>query len=190
MGVTRVRDLEAKPEEKKVEKPKKIEKPKVEAKAIVRVAGTDLDGEKPLIHALRGIKGISYAMSKAVCKVSGFEPNVKLGALTETDIEKLEKIIKSPVEFGIPAYLVNRRKDIETGQNIHLTGSDLDVARKFDIQRYIDIKSYRGWRHMLGQPVRGQRTRSSFRERGRVVGVMRKEIRLQMAKKEESKEKK
>lgn len=183
MGYTKPK-YEVKPEEKKP-KPR-IEKPKIETIAIVRLSGTDLDGDKNLVNALRGIKGISYVMSKAVVKVSGFDPKTKLGDLSESDREKLEQIIKDPAKFGVPGFLFNRRKDLATGKDIHLTGTDLIVAKKFDVEKSIGIKSYRGWRHMLGQPVRGQRTRSSFRG-GRVVGVMRKEIKLQLKKEEEEK---
>lgn len=191
MGSTRVKDAEEKPkEEKKLEVKPKVEKPKAEARAIVRVAGTDLDGEKAILYALRKIKGVSFSIGKAICEVAGFDPKIKLGSLNEKDIEKLENIIKNPINFGIPVFFVNRRKDIETGKDLHLSSSDVDVARRFDIQRYVDLKTYRGWRHMLGQPVRGQRTRSSFREKGRVVGVMRKEIKLQLRQKEEEGKKK
>lgn len=181
MGVTRVKDLEAKPEEKKVVKPTKVEKTK-EIKTIVRIANTDLDGEKTIINALKKIKGISHSFSKAVCMASGFDPYIKLGSLSETDIQKIEDVIKNPTKFGIPSWMINRRKDRESGKDLHLTGSDLDISKKFDIQRMIDLKTYRGVRHMFGLPVRGQRTRSSFRK-GRVVGVLRKAVRLMMAEK-------
>jgi small subunit ribosomal protein S13 len=173
MGVTKV-----KAEEEKVEKPKKekVEKKvvgKKEVKVVVRVMNTDLDGEKPLKNALLGIKGISHAMSKAVCLAAGFDPNIKLGSLTENEIAKLEAVIKEPKKYGIPAWMLNRRKEPETGADFHLVGADLEIARKFDIQKMIELKTYKGFRHMLGLPVRGQRTRSSFRK-GRVVGVVKK----------------
>lgn len=184
MGVTKIREkVEREPKEKK---PTKVEKPKVEIKEIRRVAGTDLDGTKSLVRALRKIKGISHAFSKAICTISGFNPNTKLGSLTEQDIQKIEEIIKDPIKFGMPIWLVNRRRDLETGKDIHLTGSDLEIARKFDVKRMIDLKTYRGFRHMLGQPVRGQRTRAHFRG-GRVVGVLRKEAKAMLMKKEEEK---
>jgi small subunit ribosomal protein S13 len=198
MGVTKVRSLEEKEEkkkykkeEKKVAKPAKVEMPKEkELREIVRVAGTALDGEKPLLRALKGVKGISHSMGKAICNVSGFGPDVKLGSLTEKDIAKLEEIIKDPVRFGIPTWMINRRRDVDTGKDLHLTGDDLDVARKFDIRKMVDTKTWKGFRHMLGQPVRGQRTRSSFRG-GRIVGVVRKAVRMQFEKdKKEEKEKK
>ena len=161
------------------EEPKKEEKKKHEVrhdipKLIIRFAGTDLDGEKLVIRALRKIKGIGIATSSAICLAAKVNPSMKLGALTESEITNLENVIKNPTNFGVPIFLVNRRKDPATGTDIHLTSSDLDIARRFDVQRYIDLRTYRGWRHMLGQPVRGQRTRSTFRQTGRTVGVMKK----------------
>lgn len=184
MGVTRVKAIE-KEEKAKVVKPlkRKVQK---EIKTIVRVVNTDLDGDKPLILALTGIKGISHTMSKVVCSISGFDPNTKLKSLTESDIQKIENIIYNPTKFGIPSFLVNRRRDIETGKDLHFVAADLEMTRKFDIQKMINIKSYKGVRHMLGLPVRGQRTRSSFRK-GRVVGVIRKAARAAMKKTEKEK---
>lgn len=186
MGVTKAKASEemGSPKEKKT-KSSKTEKTK-ELRLIVRVAGTDLDGEKKTILALKKIKGISHTMAKAICTTSGFDPNAKISSLGEAEIAKIEEIIKDPIKFGIPFYLINRRKDPETGKDIHLASSDLDIAKKFDIKKMIDLKSYKGVRHMYGLPVRGQRTRSSFRK-GRVVGVMKKTIKLQMKKEEEKK---
>ncbi|MEM5773130.1 MAG: 30S ribosomal protein S13 [Candidatus Aenigmatarchaeota archaeon] len=176
MGVTKVKAEEEveKPKKEKVEKKPVVKK---EVRVIVRVANTDLNGEKPLKNALLGIKGISHAMSKAVCLAAGFDPNRKLGSLNEEEIAKLESVIKEPNKFGIPNWLLNRRREPETGNDFHLTGSDLEIARKFDIQKMIDLKTYKGVRHMYGLPVRGQRTRSSFRK-GRVVGVVKKSVRV------------
>jgi small subunit ribosomal protein S13 len=177
----RVKDVdkpkEAEAKEEKKEKPKRIEKP-VQQYSLVRVSGTDLNGDKPIARAILGIKGISWSMSNAICVAGEIDAKKKLKDFSETEIAKIEQIIKDPIKFGIPVFLVNRNRDMGTGKDIHLTGADLDVARKFDIQRYVDLKTYRGWRHMLGQPVRGQRTRSKFRQKGRVVGVLRKEIKI------------
>lgn len=190
MGSTKVRLKEKEePKEKKVEKKPEVAK-KREIRAIVRVAGTDLDGEKPLKNVLMGIKGISHAMSKAICEAGSFDPNSKLGSLNEEEMARLESIIKEPAKFGIPIWSLNRRREPETGADLHLTGDDLIIARKFDVQKMVDLKTYRGMRHMLGLPVRGQRTRSSFRK-GRVVGVVKKAIKIAMEKaRTEEKEKK
>lgn len=179
---------EAKKKEEKKEKPK-VEK-KIEPREIVRVAGTDLIGSKKVVEAIKGIKGVSHTFAKAVIVAANFPLDAKLSSLSEQQIEKLEQVIKNPSQFGIPAYLLNRRRDYETGKDLHLTGQDFSVQQKFDIQKQVDLKTYRGWRHMLGQPVRGQRTRSHFRSKGRVVGVMRKAIRIQMRKAEAEGEKK
>ena len=120
-------------------------------------------------------------MSKAICSVAGLNPHSKLGSLSEKEIEKLEEIIRNPGKFGIPSFLFNRRKDRESGKDLHLISSELDIARKFDIQRMIELRTYKGIRHMLGLPVRGQRTRSTFRK-GRTVGVIRKSARIAMEK--------
>lgn len=187
MGITRVKEKKSKEEIEEKAGESKIKKVKKEVmKEIVRVSGTDLDGDKPLIHALKKIKGIGHSMSKAICIASGIDGNKRLGSLTESEIKKVEEVIKDPIKFSIPAHLVNRRRNRKTGKDLHITGPDLDVVKKFDIQRMIDIKSYKGIRHMFGLPVRGQRTRSSFRK-GRVVGVVRKSVRIVQ---EKSKEKK
>ncbi len=165
------------PAEQKKEKPKRLDKP-VQQYSLVRVAGTDLNGDRPVSKAILGIKGISWALSNAICITGGFNPYQKLSEMSEADVAKMETIIKNPTKFGIPTFLINRRHDVETGADMHLTGSDLDVANRFDVQRFVDLKTYRGWRHMLGQPVRGQRTKAKFRQKGRVVGVLRKSVRI------------
>jgi len=178
MGARKVREKKGKIP--KAAKP--VKRKKMEIRVVVRVSGTDLDGEKPLIQALKRIKGISHTTSKTICKVSGFDPKTKLGSLKEADIKKIEEIIKDPSKFGIPSYLFNRRRDEKTGKDLHLTGPDLEIAKKFDVKNLINLKTYRGTRHMFGLPVRGQRTRSSFRK-GRVVGVVRKRARATMKEK-------
>ena len=45
-----------------------------------------------------------------------------------------------------------------------MSGSDLELARDFDIKRLKKIKSYRGIRHVAGLPTKGQRTRANFRK--------------------------
>jgi small subunit ribosomal protein S13 len=188
MGVTRVKEPEKETKAEKIEKEvKKPEKREVAPKLVVRIANTDLDGNKQLAYGLTKIKGIGYTMAKAVCIAAGLDPKRKLSSLSNEEIDLLEKVIRNPQQYGIPSFLLNRRKDLETGKDLHLVGAELEVAEKFDIKRQVELKTYRGWRHMLGQPVRGQRTRSKFREKGRVVGVMKKAIKEEEKKKEEKK---
>ena len=69
--------------------------------------------------------------------------------------------------------MMNRRKDYEDGKDKHLLTSSLDLQKELDIKRLKKIRSYRGLRHALGQPVRGQRTKSHFRK-NKTVGVQKK----------------
>ncbi len=149
-------------------------------RVLIRVLGTDLDGEKNVMQAILKIKGVSHSFAKAVCVAAKIDPKKKLGSFTESEISELEDALKDPVKIGVPRWILNRRMDIETGKDMHMTSSDVPVSRKFDIQRKIDKKTYKGVRHMLGLPVRGQRTKSSFR-RGKTVGVVRKAVRQQQS---------
>ncbi len=148
-----------------------------EIRGIVRIANKDLDGNKPIPEAILAIKGISVNLANAIAEVAsqklGIDKYAKVGELTEEQAETLEKIILDPASYGVPSWMVNRRKDYETGKDTHLTESDLDFGIRQDIEREKKMRSYRGIRHAKGLPVRGQRTRSSFRK-GRALGVQRK----------------
>ncbi|MDD5111422.1 MAG: 30S ribosomal protein S13 [Candidatus Altiarchaeota archaeon] len=161
---------------KKPEKhtPSEKEKPKEEAKIAnrVRVSGVILDGNLDIIRALTGIKGLGIRVTRALAKAMGFKKGTKLSSLNEKDIETLEIAITT-LDQKLPGWMLNRRNDYLTGKNTHLTGPELDITNRSDIDRHKKIRSYRGIRHSLGQPVRGQRTRSSFRTGG-TVGVVRK----------------
>ncbi len=179
-NVSSVKD-EAKAEEKKrLEQEKKERSVKKEAskkqmegvRGIVRVCETNVDGMKKISQALLRIKGVGYAVANAAPKMSGFG-NARIGSLSDEQIEKLEDVIKNPVKYGFPAHMVNRVSETFTGESHHLVESDLTLAVKTDIDFMKKIRCYKGVRHEIGQPVRGQRTRSSFRT-GMQVGVSRK----------------
>ena len=141
-------------------------------KGIVRIAETNLDGSLLVSRAIRKIKGISFSFSHAISNV--FEASEKrVGELTEEEIEKLEDIIYNPQKYGIPSWLFNRRKDYETGKDMHLIASQLTFTTNMDIERQKRLRTWRGIRHQLGLPVRGQKTRTR-RRTGRTVGVQRK----------------
>ena len=144
-------------------------------KHIVRVVNTDLDGNKPIGHALTKIRGVGRMFASSVCNVAGIDWTSKTGELPEPDVKKLTEIIKSPVKFKIPEWMFNRRKDYKTGEDKHILTSDLEFTQTSDLRRMSKIKSYRGLRRSIGLTVRGQRTRSNFRRnKGKVQGVKRK----------------
>ncbi len=152
---------------------------------IVRVANTDLDGNKPIADALRKIKGISFSFSNMVCTFSNIDKKKRAGILTVQEVEKLETTLKKIPQLA-PTWMLNRRKDYETGGDIHLLASDLDFTIDQDIRRMKKIRSYKGVRHGLKLPLRGQRTRGNFRKnKGKVMGVVKSK--QQPAKKERGK---
>ena len=138
---------------------------------LVRILGYDIPGSKKIYPGLTRIKGISWAISNSICRKINLPEDKKVENLSKEEVAKIESAIKSLL---IPDYLKNRRKDPETGQSNHLYGSDLDIRKEFDIKRLREIKSYKGLRHALKLPVRGQRTRSHFRKKGVAMGVKRK----------------
>ncbi|MEM4271462.1 MAG: 30S ribosomal protein S13 [Candidatus Pacearchaeota archaeon] len=145
------------------------EKQVIKEEKLIRILDTDIPGNKNVYTGLTKIKGISWSFSNALCRVLNINKNKKVSELTEQDIRRIIDFVKNPT---IPDYLKNRQKDLESGANSHLLTTKLDLQREFDIKRLKKIRSYRGLRHSLGQPVRGQRTRSHFRKIGRrAVGV-------------------
>jgi small subunit ribosomal protein S13 len=143
---------------------------KRELRPIVRLMATDIKGELPLARALRNIKGIGFMFSSAVCRLSGVDPKKKIGLLDSKELKAVEEAIKNP---DVPSWLKNRRKDMETGADIHITGTEVDLKKREDINLLRKIRAYKGIRHELGLPVRGQRTRSSFRK-NKAIGVRKK----------------
>lgn len=150
-----------------------------ETRYIVRVVNKDLNGLYSVQRALRGIKGIGYRMAANIAsafeKQTGISAVTPLGEIPEEKDRILEEIILHPEKFGIPVWSLNRRNDFETGSNQHLTMSELDFSLRKDLQRLNEIKSYRGLRHSWGLTVRGQKTKSTHRGKGGVIGVMKKD---------------
>lgn len=142
---------------------------------IVRIANADLKGNKPIVIAMTKIKGVGFMISNVVCKIAQVEVMKKTGLLNENEIKKLTDILENPQKYKIPVWLYNRRRDYDTGKDLHLISSDLDFTQENDVRRLQKIKSYRGLRHAAGLPLRGQRTRSNFRRnKGKAVGVKKK----------------
>lgn len=141
---------------------------------ILRIAGTDLEGTLTLHHALSKINGVGIPLANAITRKANINPNLRVGYLTETDKTKIEDIINNPTKHNIPAYMLNRQKDQETGENKHLISADLTLQNKTDIEEMKNIKSWRGYRHAYSLRVRGQHTRTTGRK-GKTMGVKKKE---------------
>ena len=142
---------------------------------IIRFAGTDVEGAQPVTYALTKIKGVGIKLANAIIEKSGISPEARMGFLSNAEVEKIGDILNNPVTYGIPAWLLNRRKDMETGKDLHLVGTDLIVQTKNDIDQMKKIRSRKGIRHSYGLKVRGQRTKTTGRK-GKAMGVKKKQI--------------
>lgn len=122
---------------------------------MARIAGVDLPREKRIEIALTYIYGIGLSSARKILANTGVSPDTRVKDLTEEEIQKLQSEIE---------------------RNYRVEG-DLRREVASNIKRLMDIGCYRGIRHKLGLPVRGQRTRTNARTRkgpGRTVAGKKK----------------
>ncbi|MFA5254323.1 MAG: 30S ribosomal protein S13 [Methanoregula sp.] len=143
-----------------------------EIRYYVRVGTTDLDGTKSVRVALTGIKGIGRHTSTIISRMAKVDEYAKLGLLDEESVNRIRAAVEK-YAASIPAWMANRPKDVYTGEDKHLIGTDVTLTRDEDVNMMRKIRCYRGIRHETGQKVRGQRTKSTGRT-GITVGVSKK----------------
>jgi len=122
---------------------------------MARIAGVDLPREKRIEIALTYIYGIGLSSARKILANTGVSPDTRVKDITEDEIQKLQSEIE---------------------RNYRVEG-DLRREVASNIKRLMDIGCYRGIRHKLGLPVRGQRTRTNARTRkgpGRTVAGKKK----------------
>ena len=110
---------------------------------MARIAGVDLPRDKRIEIALTYIFGIGLKTSQDLLKMTGINPDTRTRDLTEDEDVKLRDVID---------------------KNVVVEG-DLRRERQMNIKRLVDIGCYRGRRHRLGLPVRGQNTKNNARTR-------------------------
>jgi len=110
---------------------------------LARIAGVDLPREKRVEIGLTYIFGIGRSRSKQILDKTGINPNTRVRDLTDDEISKLRETIEK--EYVVEGDL---RRDIA-----------------LNIKRLMEIGCYRGRRHRMGLPVRGQRTKTNARTR-------------------------
>ncbi len=152
--------------------PKKDEAQADDFKYIVRIANTDLDGNKSVVHALTAIKGVGIRIAEIITNMTELPRDEKIGKLSDEDVEKLETMVLELAEHT-PGWLLNKQNDVWTGEDIHILGTEMDMRKQEDINILKKIRCYRGIRHEKGQKVRGQRTKAHGRS-GLTVGVVKK----------------
>jgi small subunit ribosomal protein S13 len=127
---------------------------------IIRFAGSDIQGAQPVTYALTNVKGIGMQLANAIVEKAGINPETRMGFISGADVEKIEDIVTNPTKYGIPKWLLNRQKDLETGK---------------DVDQMKQIRSWKGFRHSYGLKVRGQRTKTTGRK-GKAIGVKKKQV--------------
>ena len=110
---------------------------------MARIAGVVLPRDKRIEIALTYIFGIGRKTSQDLLKMTGINPDTRTRDLTEDEVVKLRDVID---------------------KNVVVEG-DLRRERQMNIKRLVDIGCYRGRRHRLGLPVRGQNTKNNARTR-------------------------
>ncbi|MBF0516105.1 MAG: 30S ribosomal protein S13, partial [Nitrospirae bacterium] len=110
---------------------------------MARIAGVDLPKKERVEIGLTRIFGIGRATSKMIIAETGVDPNVRVNNLTADDVAKIRAVIDRDIKVE----------------------GDLKKEISMSIKRLMDIGCYRGIRHKLGLPVRGQRTKTNARTR-------------------------
>lgn len=110
---------------------------------MARIAGVDLPRDKRIEIALTYIFGIGLTTSKNILADTGINPDTRTRDLTEDEVAKLREIID---------------------KNYRVEG-DLRREQSLNIKRLVEIGCYRGRRHRMGLPVRGQKTKTNARTR-------------------------
>ncbi|BDC19149.1 30S ribosomal protein S13 [Acidianus sp. HS-5] len=141
-------------------------------KYIVRLFGQDVDGTMKVPYALAMVKGIGYNTARAILRQLAIDKDRRLGELSDSELKKIEEALSDKTIKGLPSWILNRRKDFDSGLDLHLVTSELIFYARNDIEREKKVKSWRGVRHALGLKVRGQRTRTTGRT-GTTIGVKR-----------------
>ena len=110
---------------------------------MARIAGVDLPRDKPIEYALPYIYGIGLTLSREILSKTGINPDTRVRDLTEEEVAKLRETIDGDYKVE----------------------GDLRREESLNIKRLIEIGSYRGRRHRMGLPVRGQNTKNNARTR-------------------------
>ncbi|MCA1820108.1 MAG: 30S ribosomal protein S13 [Halobacteriales archaeon] len=143
-----------------------------EFRHLVRLVNTDLDGKKNVGTALAYVPGVGKRLAFVVAREANVDPTVLIGNLKDPEIAAVNKAIEELTET-LPTWMLNRRKDPESGDDRHMIGTEITIMLREDLNRLKKIRSWRGHRHERKLPTRGQRTKANGRF-GSAVGVQRK----------------
>ncbi|CCE65171.1 hypothetical protein TPHA_0K00370 [Tetrapisispora phaffii CBS 4417] len=132
---------------------------------ILRLLNTNVDGNIKIVYALTYIKGVGRRYANLVCKKADVSLNKRAGELTQEELERVVQIMQNPTNFKIPAWFLNRQKDVNDGKDYHNLANNVESKLRDDLERLKKIRSHRGIRHFWGLRVRGQHTKTTGRRR-------------------------
>ena len=122
---------------------------------------------------MTAIKGIGRRMAHLICKIAKIDTDKRAGEIGQETWDEVTKIIADPIAHGVPVWMVNRRADYKTGQDMHNSSNNLETQIREDLERMKKMRLHRGLRHHWLLKVRGQHTNATGR-RGVTIGVVRK----------------
>jgi len=115
---------------------------------VARIAGVDIPNNKKVEVGLTAIYGVGRETSKTILGVIGVDLSKRIGDLSEQDISAIRKYIEDNL----------------------LVEGDLRKEISLNVKRLMEISCYRGQRHKMHLPCRGQKTRSNARTRKGLAG--------------------
>merc|ERR1711976_790325 len=132
---------------------------------ILRMCNTNVDGRQKVMFALTAIRGIGRRFSNIICKKCDIDLEKRAGELSTDEINKLVAVISNPLQFKIPAWILNRQRDVKDGKTSQKYANFLDQSIREDLERMKRVRLHRGLRHYWGIRVRGQHTKTTGRHR-------------------------
>ncbi|ODQ81768.1 hypothetical protein BABINDRAFT_160008 [Babjeviella inositovora NRRL Y-12698] len=127
---------------------------------------TNVDGRIKIMYALTTIRGVGRRYSNLVCKKADVDLKKRAGELTQEELERIVTIMQNPTQYKIPAWFLNRQRDVVDGKDSHTLANQLESKMRDDLERLKKIRAHRGIRHYFGLRVRGQHTKTTGRRRG------------------------
>lgn len=110
---------------------------------MARVAGVVIPDNKKILYSLTYVHGIGLTSSKKILELAGVDPEARVKDVDEASLNKVREVIAQD----------------------YITEGELKRVVSANIKRLKDIGAYRGQRHKLGLPSKGQRTRTNARTR-------------------------
>ena len=90
---------------------------------ILRILGTNIDGKQKVMYAMTSVKGVGRRFSNIVCKKADVDMDKRSGELTQKEMDDLVNVIQNPLEYKIPQWMLNRRKDFKDGKTSQISSN-------------------------------------------------------------------